>query len=188
MTKHVMVDLETWSTKSNALIVSIGAVHFDPLGGDTKDRFHTGVDPRATGVTSGTFDINPDMLIWWMDARRDPARTAWNGLQKIDLPSALLAFAMWCEQLAGDGPIAMWGNGATFDNVILANAYDVLNIAKPWGFHGDRCYRTMKGLDIGGALLQTMPAIGVSHNALDDAQWQAVHMQRIVDHLGLLVD
>ena len=67
----------------------------------------------------------------------------------------------------------VWGNGATFDNVILSNAYKAAGMEQPWKFWDDRCYRTVKGLlpDI------KIERLGTHHNAVYDAMSQARHLQ-----------
>ena len=39
MAKHIMIDIETLSTAKNAVVLSIGAVHFDPKTGVIVDEF-----------------------------------------------------------------------------------------------------------------------------------------------------
>jgi len=71
----------------------------------------------------------------------------------------------------------LWGNGSTFDNVILSNAYRAIGVKQPWDFWNDRCYRTLKSLYPHVKLERS----GVAHNALDDAKSQAMHAVRIIN-------
>ena len=94
------------------------------------------------------------------------------------------------EQVKKNGKkeIAVWGNGATFDNVIIANAYKAVSLDKPWAYRSDRCYRTMINTfqDVRKPDMQ-----GTVHNALDDAKLQAKHLCMIFDKLNyskVLVD
>ena len=104
-----------------------------------------------------------------MDKERDTARRALLASDFVDLPTALEGLAMWI----GESPLPVWGNGATFDNVILRNAYQKTGLDCPWPFWQDRCYRTLKNLapDI------DRPELGTLHQALNDATVQAQHMQ-----------
>lgn len=176
MTKHIMIDLETWGTGPKAIPVSIGACRFNPMGGDIEDCFHVAIDP-ASAKAAG-LEISSDTLLWWLSKDRDAAREAWLAHKRVDLYSALTGFEDW---LASDEYNLVWGNGATFDNVILRSAFEAIQIPCPWKFWQDACYRTLKGL---------APAIkiehaGTHHDALDDAVDQAKHMQAVVAHLGL---
>lgn len=175
MTQHVMVDLETMGTGNEAAIVSIGAVKFDPMGGGIDDALYVGVS-LASSVAFG-LKIDPDTVLWWLDKERDTARKALLASDFVDLPTALEGLAMWI----GDKSVPVWGNGATFDNVILRNAYQKVGLSCPWSYRDDRCYRTFKNLapDI------ECPTFGLLHQALDDATAQAQHMQLIVKALGV---
>jgi exodeoxyribonuclease VIII len=86
------------------------------------------------------------------------------------LPKALAEFSAWYNLNAFGLPV--WGNGATFDNVILSNAYKAAGLERPWGRFGDRCYRTLKNLhpDV------KMHRIGEHHHALADAVTQGLHL------------
>ncbi|KKK93085.1 hypothetical protein LCGC14_2696440, partial [marine sediment metagenome] len=58
MSKHLMVDIETLSTRSNAAIVSIGACMFDPNDGWAGDNsFIVGVNPDY--YYTGRFHVDP---------------------------------------------------------------------------------------------------------------------------------
>lgn len=181
---HVMLDLETWSISNTATIVSIGAVKFDPDGHGPIDRFHVGIDPSLSKFRADQFDIDPSTMLWWLAEERAEARKAWLDLAKMDLGTALEGFAMWFE---ADKNVPVWGNGATFDNVILRHAFKTLGMDNPWGFRSDRCYRTLKNLapnrkieDVNVGFLS-----GVQHDALYDATVQALHLQDIVEYMGL---
>jgi len=172
-----MVDLETMGTGNEAAIVSIGAVKFEPMGSGIDDAFYVGVS-LASSVAHG-LKVDPDTVLWWMGAERDLARKALLASDFVDLPTALEGVAMWI----GDKSVPVWGNGATFDNVILRNAYTKVGFDCPWSFRDDRCYRTLKNLAPG----IDIPANPMLHQALSDATYQAQHMQAIVKHLGLQI-
>jgi len=174
---HVMGDLETLATTPNALIMSIGAVKFD--ADKIIDRFHVGVelkDAQRYGL-----EIDADTVMWWMDPEREAARKALVEVGRVDLWSALDGFAMWVAQTPLDEQGDMWGNGATFDNVILKNAYTKVGLDYPFSYKQDACYRTMS---------RRLPElkvdrIGVHHSPVDDAETQAVHLQAICRQLGV---
>lgn len=186
---HIMVDLETMGTGNDAAIIAIGAVKFDPRGSGVLDAFYTRVD-LGSSLAAG-LKVTGSTIDWWLDEDRADARRALKASDPLNLWEALTGFIEWYERpipetdaFDGDrlGPVAgVWGNGATFDNVILRTAYEKVNLMCPWSFRQDRCYRTLK------ALCTTMPVIpiGVGHQALDDATTQALHMQAICDDLEI---
>jgi hypothetical protein len=164
---HVMLDLETFGNGNDAAIVSIGAVKFNET--EILDEFHVGINPES--CTAAGLKIDASTVMWWLDPDRAPAREALLKLERIDLYYALDGFAQWVGEIT-----AMWGNGSTFDNVILRNAYRVCGLEYPVKFWQDQCYRTMK---------YRLPWIelvreGVHHAAVDDARSQAKHLQRII--------
>lgn len=161
---NIMLDLETMGTSSNAAIIAIGAVRFDAT---VRDKFYCAID--LSDCVKNGLEMNPDTVMWWM-RQSDAARAQFENPDH-DLVAALDAFRQW----AGDDPI-IWGNGADFDNAILANAYKKTGQEPPWRFWNNRCYRTMKSLkpDI------KMERTGTHHNALDDAASQAEHLMRIL--------
>ena len=168
---NVMLDLETLGNNSNSVIVSIGAVMFDSTVVDENGYFYANVDPESC-VQAG-LKMDASTVMWWMQ-QSDQARSAFN-VGSSPLAAALIDFSNWIPPGS-----TVWGNGATFDNVILSNAYLATGIPKPWKYNGDRCYRTLK------ALYQNIKAdarSGVYHNALDDAIHQAKHASKILRHI-----
>lgn len=191
MTEHVMIDIETLGKGSYACIWTIGAVKFDPMAAQPDgtdqynvqmiDKFHVRISIESA-MRAG-LRCDGGTLDWWMDEKRDAARKAIVAMPAIALTEALDGFAEWmlAGRPYGDKDIPVWGNGATFDNVIVSNAYQVCNIEKPWSYKTDRCYRTLKALAPDVKPID----VGTAHGALDDAIAQAWHLQRIVKHLGL---
>lgn len=176
MSKNVMVDLETLGNNSFAAILSIGAVKFDPFGDpekdDAYDTFHVYVDP-ASCVMHG-LSMDTSTVMWWLE-QSDAARKDQTGAKRVSLPEALAAFSTWF----GSESMPVWGNGATFDNVILGNAYKACGMEPPWKFWDDKCYRTVKGLvpDV------KLERLGTHHNAMHDAMSQARHLQFVFKRL-----
>jgi exodeoxyribonuclease VIII len=167
-----MVDLETLGTGPDAVILSIGAAKFDPTveGDPILDTFHQHVDPanaQAVGMK-----ITASTVMWWLHPDRAAARDELLKYERVDLWSVLYGFKQWF----GDESLPLWGNGATFDNVILRTAYEKVNEPAPWEFWHDRCYRTMKSFATSIPLVRE----GVHHDAKHDAISQAKHLVEIM--------
>lgn len=160
----VMLDLETMGNGPNAAIIAIGACEFGPAGiGRT---FYEIVSLESSVLCGGVIDAST--VLWWMK-QSDAARSAFER-PGVTLPLALSRFTAW---IAPDSEV--WGNGAAFDNVILASAYRRLNVEPPWKFWNDCCYRTVKKR----SAVPQPARQGVAHNALDDAIHQARHLMAI---------
>lgn len=170
---HVMLDLETLSTRHDAMILSIGAVKFD--ASNVLDRFEVTINPESSERYGR--HISASTTMWWMDGERTPAREHLLDAPKVDLPDALYGFAEWF----GSESLPVWGNAATFDNAILRSAYAAIGEEEPWKFWDDRCYRTVKNL----APEIKLKRVGTYHKAVDDADSQAVHLMTICAQLGI---
>lgn len=158
---HVMIDLETLSLSSKAVILSIGAVEFCELG--ILDSFYVNVDPTSCEAIG--LDIDASTVMWWLK-QSEKARNAFNSPAPVSIDIALRRFSDW---YGFDATIPVWGNGANTDNVWLSAAYKAAKIAIPWRYTANRCYRTM----IASLPRINVPDIGIAHNALDDAKYQA---------------
>lgn len=171
---HVMLDLETLSTRPNAAILSVGAVAFDSSG--IHSKFCMAIHPEQLigHIDGGT-------VAWWMKQSEEARQEATKG---IDGPDYLCsAFAKWFQIVGGE---ELWGNGADFDNVIFKSMYDAVGLKAPWEFYNNRCYRTLKNCT---SVLNEVPLerVGVHHNAVNDAESQARHLIAIDKFLGGMV-
>jgi len=169
----VMLDLETMGNGPLAAIIAIGAVEFNIQTGAIGERFYAVVDLASSVQAGGVIDAST--VLWWM-RQSDEARGAF-AASGVSLAAALQQFAGWMEN-RGIG-VRVWGNGAAFDNVILASAYRALSLPVPWRFWNDRCYRTIKSLH--PAI--PMQRVGTYHNAVNDAESQARHLLAILSHI-----
>ncbi|MDP5205570.1 3'-5' exoribonuclease [Alishewanella sp. SMS9] len=180
---HVMLDLETMGQDSNAAIVAIGAVFFEPTTGTIGASFYQKVDLESAAKFG---NIDPSTIIWWLK-QSDAARAEITSDDTLDLKCALCDFGDWIEQIEKIHSRIVWGNGASFDNVILSNAYAATSLAKPWVYWNDRDVRTV--VELGKTLKgfdpkKHMPFLGTTHNALDDAIHQAKYVSAIYQQLA----
>jgi len=164
-----MVDLETMGTKATAPIIAIGAVAFNSE--EIIDRFYMVVDLQSS-VDSGAV-MDTSTVLWWLQ-QSDEARAAF-ARKGEQLGTALRAFSTFVTTLGNRKTAKIWGNGASFDNVILGESYDRLKLERPWEFWNDRCYRTVKNMYPNIQLDRK----GTAHNALDDAETQALHLMKM---------
>lgn len=167
MKTKVMLDLETLGKTPGSVIVAIGAVKF--AEGQILDRFYERVDAESCVVLGLQMDVST--VMWWLtqdeEARMEITR------QGRPLADVLRSFSSWID----DPDAEIWGNGASFDNVLLAEAYDRTGLTRPWQYWNDRCYRTVKNLHPE----RSMKRMGTHHNALDDAESQALHLMEILE-------
>jgi exodeoxyribonuclease VIII len=168
--KHVMVDLETMGLRPDAAIVSIGACHF------TLDTI-TPVFETAVSLASCTglgLTTDQSTVDWWMKQSVE-ARAAWQRPDAPPLYEAMVQFNNWMRELGGE--VAVWGNGAAFDPVLLTSAYRALDAEPFWKYYNVMCFRTVRAMHPD---VSAPPFLGEKHNALHDALHQAQHLQKIL--------
>ena len=167
--RDVMLDLETMGNGPNAAIVAIGAVAFDIEAGTIGSKFYKLVDLTTAVQCGGVMDA--ETVMWWVK-QGEGARLGLVADAAMHIRGALDAFADWLATTANGAQPRVWGNGAAFDNVILASAYRNAGKTVPWQHWNDRCYRTIKA-QFPAIKLQR---VGTHHIAVDDAQSQAQHL------------
>lgn len=162
--RHIMLDIETLSSKPNAAIASIGAVRFDLNELKLGEEFYHVVDLRSCQKFGMHFD--PDTLYWWMNQKEDSREIFADSTVKVGIKKALAEFTYFVRNASSDPLI--WGNGASFDNVVVGNAYSVCSMPRPWSHKQDVCFRTIRSIFPHMKIEE-----GIAHNALQDAKNQA---------------
>lgn len=170
---NFMLDLETVGVRPTSGILSIGVVPFD----DTQvfdDVFYSKIE-LDDSMTLG-FTTDDSTMLWW-NAQKDEVREeAFSG--EVSVRDSISQLSAYLKRWAAKGEeLLVWGNGANFDNVLIANAYELLSLKKPWSYSNDRCFRTLKALY---PMLPYIPPMN-AHNALDDALAQAIHAVKVLN-------
>lgn len=158
---HVMIDLETYSTKSNAVIRSIGVVLFN-LKGETESLLHTGVNVESCLMAG--LELDQDTINFW---RKQPKEKR---DKLFELPEADLLYMLNELQKIAENTLTelfVWSHGSNFDIVILENAYKAIGQMAWWKYSNVRDTRTLFDL----ANYKYISKGG--HDALDDAVRQA---------------
>lgn len=165
---HYVLDLETMGKGSRAAIAAIGCVRIEQLTitGSLYRRVSL-----ETSLQAG-LQVDASTIEWWLQ-QDEAARAEIHKPGAIRLESALAALA----EFMGHSPLhqpnkkaLLWGNGSSFDNVIVGSAFDACGIQRPWLFWNDRDLRTMLALY---PEAKTLPFEGTKHHALDDAMHEA---------------
>ena len=181
---HLMVDMETMGNSPDAPIVSIGAVFFDPSTGNTGAEFYRVVSLES----SMSFGMKPDAstIQWWLKQSSE-ARSAILIDEAMGLRESLELLADFIAENAANGShtVQLWGNGCSFDNVILRRAYALTETPFTVPFWNDRDVRTMVelGKSVGINPRFDIPFEGDMHNALSDARHQVKYVSAIWQRL-----
>ena len=172
---NLMLDIETLGVSMDAPLISIGAVFFEPLTGKCGDEFYRVI--TLSSALENSF-VDPKTLQWWM-IQSDSARAVFNDPSAVDLHEALQEFSLFVRSRSNDD-VQVWGNGASFDNAILAAVYRKHAQNIPWRFRNDRDVRTivelaksLKNIDVRANF-----SINVTdaHHALRDSKFQVAYV------------
>lgn len=160
---NIVVDIETLSLQSDAAIVSIAAVPFNPRGlvGERPSFSKVfEVYPREAEETLGSFyevvnatscalagmHIDMDTVQWW-SKQDESAKAELLYREPLTIGHAMNAFHNYIESIkkAHDVEVIVWAQGSDFDFPILTNAYSkVMKDAKlPWHYRNKRDARSI---------------------------------------------
>ena len=173
-TNDISMDLECLSVRPDAPIIAIGAVLFDRTTGKISSTFYKEI-AIDSAIRSGT--VSADTIRWWINQNRDAKRIFDTpDSEKPSLATALLEFTTWARGV-GKGVPRVWANGPAEDVAWLRHAliHGAVGLGEPWHHTNVRDLRTIVELaeEIAGFDRTTVDAVGTSHNALDDATYQA---------------
>jgi hypothetical protein len=166
-----MIDLETLATSTDAVVLTIGAVKFDPFGSDIKepamDSFYVKIDIDSCDELG--LVANDDTIAWWAQQDKAAQAEAFEGADRIHIREAFDRLYKFCW-----GTKRVWSNGAAFDIPICEHVYKKLNKAVPWQYWAVRDVGTAFDLGIN----PHRPPV-LAHHALQDAWNQAVGIQNV---------
>ncbi len=166
-----MIDIETLGSSPGSIVASIGAVEFSDKG--LGRQYYGRIDIKTAQAIGLTIDASA--VGWWLGQSEEARRELLDS--PFTIQGILSEFSVFVTAGKYEG---IWGNGATFDNVLLRIAYEKAGIKCPWHYSQDRCYRTLKNLRPDIPLAKRS---GTYHNALHDAITQADHIVQILTRL-----
>ena len=170
-----MLDLETLGTRPGCVVLTFGAVKFDPY---TLQEPGPGMYCRLDAdeqIERGR-EVQEDTLQWWMNRAEEIREEAIGAGDRISI-----------EQFYKDlnrflvGVNNIWAQGPVFDIAILENLYRQYGWPTPWQFWQIRDSRTLFGVH-GDPRVKGREG---HHNALADCVYQAQGVQQIYRRLGI---
>ncbi len=174
MASSIMIDMETLSTDVSTVILTIGAVRFDPRGTGVIEK----IELRPTiDEQTDTYNrtISEDTLRWWSQQSPEAITEAMGDQNRISYRECMEKLYKFCWNRD-----KVWSNGSGFDVVIAETAFKELGIAIPWNFWNVRDCRTV--YDLAGVSLKDGGHV-TSHRAVEDAEWQSIIVQRAYQKL-----
>jgi hypothetical protein len=169
MTTHATIDIETLSTKPDAVVLTIGGIKFDPF---------TKVDPHSEfyyrleieDQTSKGRDIESDTLQWWGTQPDEIVDEALGDHNRTSVETTLKELNKWLT-----GADKIWCQGPVFDICILENLYRQYDAHFNWVFWNIRDSRTLFGLMPEDPRKKFKFA---AHNALEDCRVQSMCIKK----------
>jgi hypothetical protein len=171
----VMLDLETLGTRPGCVILTLGAVRFDPYSLREPGPgiyFRVDVDEQ----TALGREIQEDTLNWWISQADDIREEALGESDRVSLDTLYRDLNRF---LVGANNI--WAQGPLFDFAILENLYRQMGWPTPWQYWQIRDSRTLFGVH-GDPRIKGKAGL---HNALEDCVSQAVAVQQVYNKLGI---
>lgn len=165
-----MLDCETLSTRPDSVILTFGAVKFNPFDAeqelDNGLYFRVNVDEQ---IKLGRH-VDENTIAWWGTQNAEVREEALGEHDRASLEEftrELNRFVVGADRI--------WAQGPVFDIVILENLYRQLSKPAPWPYYVIRDSRTLlKALD------DTRQQGQMLHNALADCVSQAQAIQEAV--------
>ncbi len=172
--EHLSIDLETLGTAPGSVILSIGAVAFDPVWGVMAAPFYANLEVVPQQVA--LLKIDPDTVAWWAEQSAEARGRLEVGIMSPSI--ALHDLAAYWDRYGCRYP---WGHGAGFDVTLLEELHRAFSHTVPWDFRNVRDLRTL--LDLSGVRVNRDK--GLLHDAADDARNQAEAVIAAYRALGL---
>ena len=170
MANDIMIDIESLDTSPNCVILTIGAVRFDPKGMGVVEKLE--LRPMIEEQTE-KFNrvINEDTLRWWSTQSEDALDEAMGDRDRVSFNECMEALYKFCWNRR-----AVWSNGASFDIVAMESAWRNLGMRIPWPYYTVRDTRTL--YEIAGVSLKDKKyGSKTTHKAVEDAEHQAIVVQ-----------
>lgn len=170
-----MLDLETLGTRPGCVILTLGAVKFDPYSLKEPGPgiyFRVDVDEQ----TALGREVQEDTMQWWLDQVEDVREEALGEHDRVSLDTMyrdLNRFLVGVDNI--------WAQGPLFDFAILEHLYRQMGWPTPWHYWQIRDSRTLFGVH-GDPRVKGKAGL---HNALEDCVSQATAVQQIYNRLGI---
>ena len=112
-----MLDIESLDTTPNCVILTIGAVRFDPKGNGIAERLE--LRPTIEDQTEiYNRSINDDTLRWWGEQSPESIEEAMGDRDRQPFKDCMEILYKFCWNRR-----AVWSNGAPFDLVVMEHAW-----------------------------------------------------------------
>jgi hypothetical protein len=173
---NFMLDIETFGTDNDSIILSVGCVKFgtDFVANTSSPHLYMELNTKTQDRT-----VSMDTVRWWTDqVSNTRAKIPGDTPDSMSLPAALEDLSNFIElHSTGTTPV-IWCKGPQFDMAMLEHAYKQCGIDVPWKYNSARDLRTV-------LKITSAPRYPASHNALEDCFAQIKQLSEAFLYLGL---
>ena len=177
MTTHAMIDIETLGTEPDCVVLSVGAVKFNPFNSE-EPHTRTLWRPSADEQINSGRSVLESTLEWWAKQEEHVREMTFTEEGRIPVKDFAGDLNKWLT-----GVDKIWCQGPQFDMVILENLFKQFDHHRNWAFWQVQDCRTIFNM------MPTDPRKAIqqnAHSADDDAFWQAVCVQQTFKHFNVL--
>lgn len=163
----VMIDIETMGTRPDCVVLTLGAVKFNPLDiSAPMEELYIKLDidqqiQMDRSVDQSTMD-------WWHKQAEAVREEAFGTAGRISVEDAINSLSKFM-----DGTKCIWAQGPQFDMTILEDLCRTAKLKQPWRYSSVRDSRTLFAV-LGDQRPKDKPA---AHNALADCYYQVQGVQ-----------
>jgi len=172
-----MIDLETLGVEPNSVILTLGAIKFDPYS-DAEPHGELYLKLDTEEQESLGREIDDNTLAWWSKQSESIRNEALSEGDRVSVKQFLKEINRFCVGLDN-----LWCQGPLFDYAMLQNLYRQAGEPCPWNFWQIRDSRTLF------AMMPVDPRKQIQeelHNALADSYYQAKCVQQTYKHFGVI--
>lgn len=168
---HIALDLESYSKRPSALVLSVGLAAFTLQGGLVGTFY---VEPNKEEQRAAGRDEDPATVAWW-ESQNEAAREVLKS-PGVSIDKSLAGIRAFFSRFQDRNyrVAGVWGWGADFDNAMLQDLFRHFDEPPPYDYRVNRCGRTI--VEMLGAPKPV--AHGTHHNAVDDAIYQAERIRQ----------
>lgn len=170
----LMIDIETLGTKPDCVVVTFGAVKFNPHTNTTGPGMYLRLNADEQ-IARGR-SVDDDTMHWWMAQPEEVREEAIGDGTRCDIDDFVKQLNKFLV-----GVDAIWAQGPAFDMVILENLYHQWGYPQPWMYYQIRDSRTLFKVH-GDPRIKGREG---HHNALADCEYQAQGVQQIYRDLNI---
>ena len=177
-----MLDLETVATTPDSVVLTFGAIKFDPFGDDAlshdgttinMDTFYRRVDPESFDWPSA--EVDEGTIAWWSQQDAGAREEAFGVDDRHSIRNVMRDFYAWTKSDFD----SVWANGPLFDIAILETINRKIERSNPWKYWQVKDCRTLYGL------VEHQRPNPMFHHALWDCWSQLVAVQSCYRNLGI---